>query len=99
MKRIGFLVFLFASLAFESTIASEPTLDSLLRSFRDYSGATLVFHRDALPPGRYHDVLKPLDESGKARAAAICLQEAKMYPPRYLEEVGLVGHRRHRERL
>ncbi len=89
MKRIGFLVFLFSSLAFESTIANEPTLDSLLRSFRDYSGATLVFHRDELPPGRYHDVLKPLNEPGKARAAAICLQEAKMYPPRYLQEVGL----------
>ncbi|MDV6032578.1 MAG: hypothetical protein F9B45_21330 [Phycisphaera sp. RhM] len=89
MKRIGFFVFLFASLTFESTIAREPTLDSLLQSFRNYSGATLVFHLDELPPGRYHDVLKPLDEPGKARAAAVCLQEAKMYPPRYLEEVGL----------
>nr|WP_143547733.1 hypothetical protein [Rhodopirellula sp. SM50] len=89
MMRRCFLVILIASLTFQSTIASEPTLDSLLQTFHEYSGATLVFHRDELPPGRYHDVLKPLDESGKALAAAICLQEAKMYPPRYLEEVGL----------
>ncbi|MCS7468099.1 hypothetical protein NZK35_15715 [Stieleria sp. ICT_E10.1] len=89
MIRRSFLVILFASLTFQSAIASGPTLDSLLQTFHEYSGATLVFHRDELPPGRYHDVLKPLDERGKALAAAICLQEAKMYPPRYLEEVGL----------
>ncbi len=66
-----------------------PSLESLLREFRDYSGAELVFHRDDLPEGRYHDVLKPLPDSRKSTAAAICLEEAKMYPPRFFHEVGL----------
>lgn len=69
--------------------AQEPDLADLQQRFRDYSGAELVFHRDDLPAGRYHDVLKPLEESKKITAAAICLEEAKMYPPGYFGEVGL----------
>ncbi|WP_182866929.1 hypothetical protein [Stieleria mannarensis] len=81
--------FVAATLVVHSASASSPRLDTLLQSFHEYSGAQLVFHRDDLPPGRYHDVLKPLDDSEKARAAAICVREAKLYPPNYFREVGL----------
>ena len=54
-------------------------MERLLRKFKEYSGAELVFHREDLPEGRYHDVLKPLSDSRKAIAAAICVEEASMY--------------------
>lgn len=69
--------------------ADEPKLAVLRQAFRDYSGAELVFHRDDLPAGRYHDVLKPLHDSQKVTAATICIEEAKMYPPGFFGEVGL----------
>ena len=68
---------------------SSIDLANLCRAFEGYSGARLVFVRDDLPEGRYHDILKPLHESRRANAAEICLQEAKMYPPGYFAEVGL----------
>jgi hypothetical protein len=69
--------------------AAETNLETLLRKFKKYCGADLVFHRTDLPDGRYHDVLKPLADSQKVIAAAICLEEARMYPPRFFAEVGL----------
>lgn len=70
-------------------VAAERDLETLLREFKEYSGAELVFRREELPQGRYHDVLKPLTESRKAVAATICLEEARMYPRGYFGEVGL----------
>ncbi|MGI9472676.1 MAG: hypothetical protein ACR2NZ_14140 [Rubripirellula sp.] len=67
----------------------ETQLQELTREFRDYSGADLVFHRDALPEGKYHDVLKPLSNVVRASAARICLEEVKMYPRDYFADVGL----------
>jgi hypothetical protein len=69
--------------------AQEPHLADLQQRFRDYSGAELVFHRNDLPEGRYHDVLKQLKDSQKVTAAAICVEEAMMYPPGFFGEVGL----------
>ena len=69
--------------------AIEPDLQVLLREFRDHSGAQLVFDRQDLPPGRYYDILKPLNDQRKANAAAICLTEARKYPRGYLGDVGL----------
>jgi hypothetical protein len=70
-------------------VAAERDLESLLAEFKEYSGAELVFRREELPEGRYHDVLKPLPDSKKAMAATICLEEVRMYPPGYFGEVGL----------
>ena len=94
MKR-SFLLMVFAVLAngqvrfAEQAVAAEPNMKTLLRKFKEYSGAELVFHREDLPEGRYHDVLKPLDDSRRAIAAAICVEEARMYPPGFFGEVGL----------
>lgn len=84
-----FFVLVLAALSVQLA-AAEPDLETLLGEFKTYSGAELVFTRDDLPQGRYHDVLKPLttDESKKA-AAAVCIEEARMYPPGFLGEVGL----------
>ncbi len=94
MKR-SFVLLAFALLAVgqgpiaEYAVAAEPETERLLRKFKEYSGAELVFHREDLPEGRYHDVLKPLSDSRKAIAAAICVEEARMYPPGFFGEVGL----------
>lgn len=71
------------------SLADDPHLGTLLQQFKTYSGAELVFQRDDLPEGRYHDVLKPLGVDEKRRAAEICVAEARMYPPNYFREVGL----------
>lgn len=70
-------------------VASEPELEKILQEFRQYTGAELVFRRDDLPEGRYHDVMKPLNNSKrKVTAAKICLNEARLYPPRFFHEAG-----------
>lgn len=69
--------------------AAESDLQTLRHGFQAYSGAEIVFSRDDLPEGRYHDVLKPLSDSQKLIAAKVCNEEAKMYPPGFLGEVGL----------
>lgn len=68
---------------------SRRRLTRLVQRFEDYSGTQLVFDRRDLPPGHYHDVLQPLPASRHVAAAAICLQEAKKYPPGYLRRAGL----------
>ncbi|MCO8124551.1 hypothetical protein NHH03_22620 [Stieleria sp. TO1_6] len=73
----------------EERPSAEPSVAMLLQKFKDYSGAELVFDRNDLPEGRYHDVLKPLSDSRKKLAAEICNEEARMYPPGYFGEVGL----------
>ncbi|MGB7343591.1 MAG: hypothetical protein WBD20_05230 [Pirellulaceae bacterium] len=83
-----FLVGIFIGGAVDSRSA-DPSLTDLLSQFQDYSGAELVFYRKDLPAGKYHDVLKPLDESRKNRAAVICIEEAKRFPQQYFAEVGL----------
>lgn len=80
---LGFLM------ASPSSALPDDRLGALLGQFEEYSGAELVFTRDDLPPGRYHDVLKPLDAKQKLAAAKICLEEAKWYPPKFFAEVGL----------
>lgn len=69
--------------------AEQPSLDLLLQEFQSHSGARLVFTRNDLPPGRYHDVLKPLGQTRRAKAAAICLAEARKYPRGYFADIGL----------
>ena len=70
----------------------DPPSDSvagLQKSFADYSGARLVFAVKDLPEGPYHDVMPPLDEPGRLRAARIVLREVRKLPPRYLARMGL----------
>ncbi len=69
--------------------ADETSLATLLQQFHQYTGAELVFRRDDLPEGRYHDVLKPLAESERERSVALCLEEARFYPPGYFRRIGL----------
>ena len=70
-------------------VAAEPGWDGMVREFQHYAGARLVFRRADLPPGPYHDLMVPLTEARRAKAAAICLREAKKYPPGYLGNAGL----------
>ncbi|MEM6473345.1 MAG: hypothetical protein AAF802_27555, partial [Planctomycetota bacterium] len=80
---------LIASASGQSVEPSTETLDRVLAEFQEYSGAELVFRRDDLPAGRYHDVLKPLPTAGLAQAASACLREVRMYPPGYFGQLGL----------
>ncbi|MEM8667976.1 MAG: hypothetical protein AAGG48_10695 [Planctomycetota bacterium] len=73
----------------ETLPSGKRSLDLVLTEFQEYSGSTLVFSREELPDGRYHDVLKPLPESKKLKAAEICLKEVKKYPPGFFGEMGL----------
>jgi hypothetical protein len=57
--------------------------------FADYSGSRLVFAVKDLPAGAYHDVMPPLDENARLRAARIAVREIRKLPPRYLEKMGL----------
>lgn len=69
--------------------AAEPEWAGMVREFQQYSRARLSFRRADLPPGPYYDVMHPLAEARRAQAAAICLREAKKYPPGYLGDAGL----------
>ncbi|MEO1614899.1 MAG: hypothetical protein AAFV88_03560 [Planctomycetota bacterium] len=69
--------------------ASEKLLQQLQAEFSDYSGAEIVFARDDLPPGKYHDVLQPLEVGRRASALKACVAEAKRYPPGFLGDMGL----------
>ena len=51
MLVVAVLVVFQARLA-QNGLGEEPKLALLQQSFKDYSGADLVFHRDDLPDGR-----------------------------------------------
>jgi hypothetical protein len=70
-------------------LAKDREIEQLRQRFTDDTGANLVFIRDGLPDGRYHDVLKPLDQVRRKKAALICIDEAKYYPQGYFGRVGL----------
>ena len=78
------LVFSSSALAQEDSECAK-----IVKEFEEYTGAKLVFHRDDLPEGKYHDILKPLRDKDKPAAAKVCLEESKFYPPNYFAEVGL----------
>jgi hypothetical protein len=67
----------------------QRRLARLVQEFEEYSGTRLVFDRRRLPPGQYHDKMPPLPRGRRAPAAAICLREARKYPPGYLGRAGL----------
>src|SRR5688500_11881637 len=67
----------------------SPSLADLCTAFRDYSGATLVFRAEDLPPGQYHDRMPPLDAAGQLKAAEVALAEVKKLPKGYLKAIGL----------
>ena len=69
--------------------AAEPDLGRLCTEFERYSGAQLVFFRENLPPGKYYDILKPLTDARKAKAAEICVAEVRKFPRGYLRKIGL----------
>ena len=74
----------------QDVVPRDRDLTTLCREFMRYTGAELVFSRDELPVGRYHDILVPLaDESSKQKAASVCLEEARMYPPGFFGDSGL----------
>ena len=90
--RTSSVCFLFLTVSFASCMAfaEDPDdLATLCQKFEEYSGARLVFHRSDLPPGRYHDVLKPLDDARMPKAAEICLEEVHKLPRGYFRDVGL----------
>ena len=72
-----------------SAYGDESKLEQTRKRFLDHSGAEIVFSREDLPAGRYHNVLIPLEADMKAEAATICLREVKKYPRHYFREVGL----------
>jgi hypothetical protein len=67
----------------------EESPARLAAAFERASGARLVFEVRDLPPGVYHDVMEPLSEEGRRRAARILLREVQKLPPGYLGAVGL----------
>lgn len=73
----------------QQTTPNSSGLSDLREAIRAYSGTELVFSRDELPDGKYHDVMKPLPETQFVHAASILLEEVKMYPPGYLGDMGL----------
>lgn len=93
MHRLGTALVVVALVAATFVLAAErvppATVDSLATDFERYSGAKLVFTREALPPGTYHDILLPLAEERRLNAATIALREIQKYPPRFLERIGL----------
>lgn len=68
---------------------AEQPWGKLQTDFERYSGAKLVFDREELPTGIYHDVMIPLAASRRVAAAKICLEEARRLPPDYLGNIGL----------
>ena len=67
----------------------ENALEEALAKFTQCTGAEIVFSRDDLPPGKYHDILKPLVDAQKLSAIETCIEESRLYPPRFFEKVGL----------
>jgi S1-C subfamily serine protease len=76
-------------MAVGGTTAEAVEVDALGREFQAYSGARLVFTREALPPGTYHDIMPALPEARVSQAALIALREVKKYPRGYLGRIGL----------
>jgi hypothetical protein len=92
MKRIVPAVLLLTLFVLGSQVRgqeSEETPARLAAAFEQYSGARLVFNVKDLPPGVYHDVMDPLPEEGRLKAARIVLREVRKLPPGYLGAVGL----------
>ncbi len=67
----------------------NEAIAQLQKTFAEYSGSRLVFAVKDLPEGSYHDVMPPLTEQGRLRAARIVLREVRKLPPRYLGKMGL----------
>jgi hypothetical protein len=67
----------------------DTPLARLQAEFAAYSGAKLVFTADELPEGPYLDILPPLDDDARERAARIALHEVRKFPRRYLGRAGL----------
>jgi hypothetical protein len=92
MKRIvsaALLLTLFVAGSQARGQEREETPARLAAAFEHYSGARLVFDAGDLPPGVYHDVMDPLSEKGRLKAAHIVLREVRKLPPGYLGAVGL----------
>jgi S1-C subfamily serine protease len=49
----------------------------------------LVFDRNDLPSGQYYDIMPPLGNRDRERAARIVLEEVRKYPAGYLKSLGL----------
>ncbi|HQH26329.1 MAG TPA: hypothetical protein PLP17_02945, partial [Oligoflexia bacterium] len=73
----------------QSNILRENQLQALQDAFRRYSGAELVFNKAGLPGQGYFEKLPPLVLENRVRAAQIALREVRMYPPGYLDGIGL----------
>lgn len=67
----------------------KRSLSELLDAIQAYSGANLVFSREELPDGKYHDVMKPLPEKQRVEAALVCFEEVQMYPPGFFGRMGV----------
>ena len=79
-----------ASVSCQSPPPGPPSkLDAALENFTRHTGAEIVFTRDDLPPGKYHDVMKPLADDQKLAAVEACMEEARLYPPGFFGQVGL----------
>ena len=79
-----------ASVSCQSPPPGPPSkLDAALEKFTRHTGAEIVFTRDDLPPGKYHDVMKPLADDQKLAAVEACMEEARLYPPGFFGQVGL----------
>ncbi len=72
-------------------LSAEPAdeLSRLLAAFEDYSGTKLVFERNQLPSGDYHEKMAPLSAEERVDAARIALREVHKYPRRYPGALGL----------
>ncbi len=71
------------------TAGPNDELSRLVAEFRHHSGARLVFERDQLPAGDYHEVMVPLTPEDREDAARIAVHEAHKFPRRYLGRLGL----------
>jgi len=70
--------------------AGVDELTRLKQQFHDYTGSTLVFGRQALPPGHlYYDRMYALSYARRVKAARIVVAEMKKYPRNYLGAMGL----------
>jgi S1-C subfamily serine protease len=89
MKRLASVLVLALLLSPRNLPARAESVESLQAAFREYSGARLVFAAGDLPEGSYHDIMPPLNEAGRLRAARIALREVKKLPRGYLGRAGL----------
>ena len=71
--------------------AQAPQDDTvrLLADFKNHSGVNLVFNRDGLPAGVYHDLMVTLPGSRRAAALKIVLHETRKFPPHFFQDIGI----------